>query len=60
MEVTFECINFWGDEIYKTKTGRYLVKLDDGYYTLSDNTDIDSDPDRKLKDGIVIIDKSID
>lgn len=58
MELKLCCTNWWGNQIYKTKTGTPIVKLDDGYYTLSDPSDIDSDPCSKLKsDKIVIVEK---
>lgn len=56
MELKLYWINWWGNQIYKTKDGTPIVKLDDGYYTLSDPSDIDSDPCSKLKsDNIVIV-----
>lgn len=56
MELKFYNTNWWGNPIYKTKIGTPIVKLDEGYYTLSDSSDIDSDPCSKLKsDKIVIV-----
>lgn len=50
IEVKFECINWWGNEVYCTKKGTPIVYIEDeGYYSLSDNTDFDSDANRKLK-----------
>lgn len=58
MEVKFCCTNWWGNPIYKTKDGIPIVKLVDGYYTISDISDIDSDPHSKLKsDKITIVEK---
>lgn len=58
MELKLCCTNWWGDQIYKTKDGIPIVKLDDGYYTLSDSFDIDSDPCSKLEsDKITIVEK---
>ena len=58
MELKLYCTNWWGNQIYKTKNGTPIVKLDDGYYTLSDTSDIDSDPCSKLKsDKITIVEK---
>lgn len=58
ISVVFDCINFWGNEIYRTKKGIPIVKLEEGYYSLSDISDIDSDPDRKFKDNCInIVDK---
>jgi hypothetical protein len=51
-------MNWWGNAIYETKSGTPIVKLDDGYYTLSDSSDIDSDPCSKIKsDKIIIVEK---
>lgn len=58
MELKLYCTNWWGNQIYKTKDGIPIVKLDDGYYTLSDYSNIDSDPCYKLKnDKITIVEK---
>lgn len=58
MELKLCCTNWWGNQIYKTKNGIPIVKLDDGYYTLSDNSNIASDPCSKLKsDKITIVEK---
>lgn len=55
MELKLYCTNWWGNHIYKTKNGTPIVKLDDGYYTISDPSDIDSDPCSKLKNDKIII-----
>lgn len=56
MELKFYCTNWLGFNIYKTKNGTLIIKLSDGYYTLSDSSDVDSDPYSKLKsDKIVIV-----
>ena len=58
MELKLCCTNWCGNQIYKTKDGIPIVKLDDGYYTLSDYSNIDSDPCSKLKsDKITIVEK---
>ena len=58
MELKLCCTNWWGNQIYKTKYDIPIVKLDDGYYTLSDTSDIDSDPFSKLEsDKIIIVEK---
>ena len=58
MELKLCCTNWWGNQIYKTKDDVPIVKLDDGYYTLSDSSDIDSDPCSKLKSyKITIVEK---
>lgn len=53
IEVRFDTVNWWGDEIYRTKNG--IPILFDGldFFTLTDNSDIDSDPDRLLKKDVV-------
>lgn len=44
VEVKYYTTNFWGNKVYNTKDGYPIVKLDEGWYTLSDPRDIDSDP----------------
>lgn len=50
LEIVFYSINWFGYPIYKTVTGIPIVKLDEGFYSLSDHNDIDSDPCNKLND----------
>lgn len=58
MELKLCCTNWWGNQIYKTKYGIPIVKLNDGYYTLSDSSDINSDPYSKLESyKITIVEK---
>lgn len=50
IELIFDTINFWSNDIFRTKKGTPIVFIKgEGYYTLSDPNDIDSDPDRKLQ-----------
>lgn len=50
LEIKLEQYNFWGNAIYRTKRNTPIVKLEtEGYFILSDPTDIDSDPDRMIK-----------
>ena len=50
LEIKFERYNWWGNAIYRTKRNTPIVKLEpDGYFTLSEPNDIDSEPDRMLK-----------
>lgn len=49
MEFKFYAINWWGNEIYVNKNNVPIIKLEEGFYSLSDPTDIDSEPYRKLK-----------
>lgn len=55
--VKFYGVNWWGNKVYKSKAGLNVVKLPEGFYTLTDNDDIDSEPYRKIKDdNIKIVD----
>lgn len=50
LEIKFERYNWWGNAIYRTKRNTPIVKLEsEGYFTLADSNDIDSEPDRMLK-----------
>lgn len=50
VEVKFECINWWSREVYRTKMGTPIVHiLGDGWFTLADPSDIDSEPCSRLK-----------
>lgn len=50
IELVFDTINFWSNDIFRTKKGTPIVFIKgEGYYTLSDTNDIDSDPDKKLQ-----------
>lgn len=57
IELKFCGQNWWGYEIYRTVKGTPIVYLKgEGYYTLTDPNDIDSDPDKRLKsDSIKIV-----
>ena len=56
MEFIFYCYNWWGLPIYKNEYNRFICKVDEEFYTLSDNEDIDSEPYYKLdKNKIKII-----
>lgn len=59
IEIVFKGINWWGNKVYSTKTGINIIYIkDDGYYLLSDNNDIDSEPCGKLKSSqFKIVDK---
>lgn len=50
LEIVFYGINWWSYPIYKTFLGTPIVKLDEGFYSLSDPNDIDSEPLSKLDD----------
>lgn len=56
VEVKFECINWWGNEVYRTKKGTPILYLQDyGWFTIADPSDIDGEPDRKLKSDCIKI-----
>lgn len=56
LEIKFERYNWWGDAVYRTKKGTPIVKLvSEGYFTLSDPNDIDSEPNKKLKTNCIKI-----
>lgn len=49
MEFKFDRINWWGRPIYRNKNGTPICKLEEGFYSLADPEDIDSEPCSKLK-----------
>lgn len=50
VEVKFECINWWGNEVYRTKMGTPILRLpEDGRYTIADLSDVDGEPCNRLK-----------
>lgn len=54
IEVKFECINWWGNGVYRTKKGTPILHLEqDGWYIIADHSDIDGEPYKKLKDECV-------
>lgn len=56
LEIKFERYNWWGNAIYRTKRNTPIVKLEpDGYFTLSEPNDIDSEPYRKLESDLLKI-----
>lgn len=58
MKFKFFKVNWWGNEIYVNENNTPIVKLDEGFYSLADSTDIDSEPCSKLKTELIeIIDK---
>lgn len=58
IEVKYDCVNWWGDEIYRTKGGKPILYDSLDFFTLTDDNDIDSDPDRLLKrDVIKVVEK---
>lgn len=58
VEVKFECINWWGNEVYRTKNGTPILRLpEDGWFSIADPSDIDGEPCSKLKLKIINIKK---
>lgn len=58
MDFVFAGINWWSNPIFKNKDGVPIVQLEDGFYSLSDPNDLDSDPYCKLKnDKVNIVNK---
>lgn len=55
MKFKFFKVNWWSNEIYVNETDVPIVKLDDGFYTLADPNDIDSEPCSKLKTELIEI-----
>lgn len=54
IEVKFDCYNWWGNKIYRTKRNTPIVHIEnEGFYVLTDSSDIDSDPYKKLKDDAI-------
>ena len=50
VEVKFECINWWGNEVYRTKNGTPILRFpEDGWFSIADPSDIDGEPCSKLK-----------
>lgn len=62
LEVVFECINWWGNQVYRTKKGTPILYLpDDGWYSIADHSDIDGELCSRLKaDKIKIVEKFSD
>lgn len=45
VEVKFECINWWSNEVYRTKSGTPILRLpEDGWFSIADPSDIDGEP----------------
>lgn len=55
LEIKLECYNWWNYPIYRTKNNSFIVNNGDGYYSLSNPTDIDSEPYYRLKDDCIKI-----
>lgn len=55
IEIKFDYVNWWGYKIYRTKLGTPIVNNGYGFYSLTDNSDIDSDPDKMIKNDCIEI-----
>lgn len=56
MQFKFAGYNWWNNKIYRNKNGTPICELEEGFYSLSDPEDIDSDPCSRLnKDKIEIV-----
>ena len=55
MKFKFKQTNWWGNEIYINDKNIPIVKLEEGFYSLADYTDIDSEPCSKLKTELIEI-----
>lgn len=49
VEIKFDRYNWWSRPIYRTKLGTPVCQLEEGFYSLADPKDIDSDPCSRLK-----------
>lgn len=49
VEIKFDTYNWWSRPIYRTKMGTPVCQLEEGFYSLADPEDIDSEPCSKLK-----------
>lgn len=55
MKFKFKCNNWCGNEIYVNKNNTPIVKLEEGFYSLADTNDIDSEPCSRLKTELIEI-----
>lgn len=55
MKFKLNKVNWWGNEIYRNKNNTPIVKLEEGFYSLADPSDIDSEPCSKLKTELIEI-----
>lgn len=49
IEIKFDRYNWWSRPIYRTKLGTPICQLEEGFYSLADSEDIDSESCSKLK-----------
>lgn len=56
MKFKYFATNWWGNKVYKNENGIPIVDLEeDGFYSLVDSNDIDSEPCYKLKSELIEI-----
>ena len=55
MKFKFDRVNWWCNPIYRNENGTPIVKLEEGFYSLTDPNDIDSDPCSRLKTELIEI-----
>lgn len=55
MKFKLDRVNWWGNEIYRNENNTPIVKLEEGFYSLADPSDIDSEPCSKLKTELIEI-----
>lgn len=55
MEFTFDRYNWWSIPIYRNKNGTPICKLEEGFYSLADPEDIDSEPCSRLRSDMIEI-----
>lgn len=55
MKFKLDRVNWWGNKIYRNENNTPIVKLEEGFYSLSDPSDIDSEPCSKLKTELIEI-----
>ena len=46
MKFKYKMTNWWGNKIYVNENNTPIVKLEEGFYSLADPNDLDSEPCR--------------
>ena len=55
MKFKFDGYNWWSRPIYRNENGTPICKLEEGFYSLADPEDIDSEPCSKLRTDMIEI-----
>lgn len=55
MKFKYKMTNWWGNKIYVNENNTPIVKLEEGFYSLADPNDLDSEPCSKLKSELIEI-----